>query len=158
MSSTGLDVAGRAVPHRARGYELEGGKLVPTDPVDVSYKYASGGMLSSAEDLVRLGVALNQGKLMGAAARAQMWSPQLPVVRRFRTDGPPVIERFQQGYLWRLVKRPYGGFVYMCGSFNGFNVCILDDTRRDLVAAIAYNKEEGGLRSLERLAGLVRKP
>jgi hypothetical protein len=46
----------------------------------------------------------------------------------------------------------------MCGSFNGFNVCILDDTRRDLVAAIAYNKEEGGLRSLERLAGLVRKP
>lgn len=158
MSSTGLDVVGRIVPHRARGYNLKDGKPIPTIPIDVSYKYASGGMLSTAEDLVRLGIALNHGRLMGAAACAQMWSPQVPVVRRFRTDGPPVTEKFQQGYLWRLVKRPFGNFVYHCGSFNGFNVCILDDPRRDLVAAMAYNSDEGGMRPLEKLAGLIREP
>ena len=111
MASTRLDVAGRVVPHRARGYELKGGTPAATGAVDVSYKYASGGMLSTAEDLVRLGIALNNGKLLGAAARAQMWGPQVLIVRRFRPEGPPVTEKFQQGYLWRLVKRPSGDFV-----------------------------------------------
>ena len=57
-----------------------------------------------------------------------------------------------------LVERPYGSFAYGCGTFNGFNVCILDDPARDLVAAMTCNKEEVGLRPLERLAGLIRKP
>jgi CubicO group peptidase (beta-lactamase class C family) len=157
-ASTRLDVAGRVVPHRARGYEMKGGAPAATGAVDVSYKYASGGMLSTAEDLVRLGIALNDGKLLGPAARAQMWGPQVAIVRRFRPDGPPATEKFQQGYLWRLVKRPSGDFVCHCGTFNGFNACLLDDPRRDLVVAMAYNSEEGGLRPLEQPAAMFRSP
>lgn len=155
MTSTALDVAGRQVAHRARGYRLKKGKLVPTSAVDVSYKYAGGGMLSTAEDLVRFGVAINQGKLLGPQARAQMFAPQLPVVHRFRADGPPATERFKQGLLWRLVHRPNGRtFVYECGTFNGFNTCLLDYTAEDMVVAMALNLEAGGLKPAEALADL----
>jgi serine beta-lactamase-like protein LACTB, mitochondrial len=159
MTRTGLDLAGRPVAHRAHGYKWKQGKLVPAPSVDVSYKYASGGMISTAEDLVRLGMALNQGKLLTPAARARMLSPQLPVVRRFREDGPPATERFQQGLEWRLVHRPHRrDFVYGCGTFNGFNACLLDYTGEDLVVAMALNREAGGFKPAEALADLFRAP
>lgn len=157
MTRTSLDVAGRAVAGRARGYETKDGERVPTGPVDVSYKYASGGMLSTAEDLVRLAVALNQGKLLGAAARARMWGPEVPVVRHFHEDGPPTVDKFQQGLEWRLVHRPGGrDFVYECGTFNGFNACLLDYVAEDLVVAMTYNAYAGGYRPAESLAALFR--
>ena len=160
MARSDLDVAGRRVANRARGYEMKDGRPAPTAAVDVSYKYASGGMLSTAEDLVRLGVALNQGKLLGAGAKAQLFAPQLPVVHRYREDSPPAIELFQQGLLWRLVHRPPGApevaFVYECGSFNGFNACLLDYTHEDLVVAMILNLDAGGYRPGEALAGLFR--
>jgi len=159
MAHTALDRTGREVPRRARGYELDAGKLAPTRWVDVSYKFASGGMLSTAEDLVRLGMALDAGKLMGAPARAQMWTPQLPVVRRFQEQGRVVTERYQQGLLWRLVHRDHGRwFAYHCGTFNGFNACLLDYPDEDLVVAMALNLEEGGFRPCEALGDLFRAP
>jgi len=150
---------GRPVPHRARGYEIRDERLVPTGAVDVSYKYASGGMNSTSEDLVRLGVAINHGTLLGERARRLMLSPQVPVVRRYRKGKSPAIERFHQGLLWRLVDRPGGrNFVYMCGTFNGFNGCVLDYTKEDLVAAMILNLEAGGYKPVEALAAIFRKP
>ena len=72
---------------------------------------------------------------------------------RCRTNTPGI-----SAALAVLVERPYGSFAYGCGTFNSFNACILDDPARDLVAAMTCNKEEVGLRPLERLAGLIRKP
>jgi CubicO group peptidase (beta-lactamase class C family) len=158
MTRSSLDVAGRVVADRARGYaKRKDGALVPTPDVDVSYKYASGGMLATAPDLVRLVVAIENGKLLGRDARARLFAPHVPAVRHFHEDGPPTTHRFQQALLWRIVHRPGGRtFVYECGTFNGFNACVLDEPAAHLAAAMALNAEEGGLKPLEELAGLFR--
>jgi CubicO group peptidase (beta-lactamase class C family) len=159
MTRSSLDVAGRAIDDRARGYEKKNGAWVATGPVDVSYKYAGGGMLSTAEDLARLGSALNHGNLLGPAGVEALFHAYLPVVRHFHEDGPPSTERFHQAMLWRLVDRPDGhDFAYECGTFNGFNVCVLDYRAEDLVVAMAFNSESGGYPPAENLAACFREP
>lgn len=157
MERTSLDVAGRAVSERARGYETKNGTLVPTGDVDVSYKYASGGMLSTAEDLARLGAALNHGRILGPKGLDVLFRVHLPVVKAFHTDRPPSIERFQMALLWRIVQRADGhDFVYECGTFNGFNACVLDYRAEDLVVAMVFNTFAGGFPPAEKLAAVFR--
>ncbi len=157
MTATSLDVAGRPVAGRARGYETRNGALVPTADVDVSYKYASGGMLSTAEDLARLGAALNYGKILGPAGTDALFRVHLPVVRTFHVDGPPTTEKFQMALLWRIVHRADGhDFVYECGTFNGFNACVLDYRAEDLVVSMIFNTFAGGYPPAEKLAALFR--
>jgi CubicO group peptidase (beta-lactamase class C family) len=61
MAATGPD-AGAGIADRAANYDTEtpfspDGRLVPSPPNDFSSKWASGGFLSTAEDLVRFGSA-----------------------------------------------------------------------------------------------------
>lgn len=60
-----LDTPGRAPADRVQGYELKGSTLSPVPEDNVSFKYAGGGMLASAEGLVRICLALGEGKLLG---------------------------------------------------------------------------------------------
>jgi serine beta-lactamase-like protein LACTB, mitochondrial len=68
MLATWLDLPSRVIPHRGKGYVRDrNGVIVNPEYEDVSYKFAGGGMLSSAEDMVRLGLALNAGALLKQA-------------------------------------------------------------------------------------------
>jgi CubicO group peptidase (beta-lactamase class C family) len=65
MLQSSFDVPERIVHKRGHGYvRNERGVLVHPRHIDVSYKYAGGGMLSTVEDLVRFGTALNDGTLL----------------------------------------------------------------------------------------------
>ena len=65
MLSTQFDVPERIVHNRGKGYiRNKQGILINTPYVDVSYKYAGGGIISTVEDLVHFGIALNHGKLL----------------------------------------------------------------------------------------------
>jgi CubicO group peptidase (beta-lactamase class C family) len=58
MTSTAPDRNDSLIPNRTRFYErTEAGQFVPSPRVDNSYKWAGGGFLSTAEDLVRFGSA-----------------------------------------------------------------------------------------------------
>jgi serine beta-lactamase-like protein LACTB, mitochondrial len=58
MTNTRPDLAGVADPQRTQFYEEDSsGKFVTAPQVDCSYKWPSGGFLSTAEDLVRFGSA-----------------------------------------------------------------------------------------------------
>jgi CubicO group peptidase (beta-lactamase class C family) len=74
MTHTLVDDVFEIVPHRARGYQKLAGQVKNATLMDSSYKIPGGGYVSTAEDLVRFGDALLDGKLLKASTLAQMWT------------------------------------------------------------------------------------
>jgi serine beta-lactamase-like protein LACTB, mitochondrial len=82
MTHTFVDDVFAIVPHRARGYDLEQGKVQNAGLMDSSYKIPGGGLVSTAGDLVRFDMALMDGKLLKPETLAAMWTPTgLPVYK-----------------------------------------------------------------------------
>lgn len=154
-----VDEPQRIVPHRARSYRIVDGKPLNYYYNDIRYKFASGGMMASPEDLVRVVSAMNEDRLMSPATRRAMLKPQIDGLRGFVAGGEPKTLNFQQAILWDVNKDDAGRtFVYHCGSVHAFNVCVVDYVDIDLVAATATNSDEccGWKRTLQ-LANLFRE-
>ncbi len=139
MYGSAFDVPARIVPRRARGYSVGNGQIRNYPYGDLTYKFASGGMLSSAEDLVRLGAALNRHVLLKAETVALMYKPMSPVLQ-YQEKGPPQAMESSQGLLWRIAKDDAGRtFVHHCGTVKGFNACLVNYPEQDVVVAILGN-------------------
>jgi serine beta-lactamase-like protein LACTB, mitochondrial len=140
MSSTQFDVPSRIVPHRARSYVTAKDSPVRNVPYgDLTYKFASGGMMSTAEDLVRFASALNAGKLLRPETRAAMWTPQTGLIE-FRDGKPTGVAVGTQALLWRVAHDDAGRrFVYHCGSVQQFQTCLVNYPDSDVVVAMLAN-------------------
>jgi len=145
MLSTQFDLPERIVPHRAKAYQIDSGRTVNSPYGDLSYKFAGGGMISSAEDLVRLGVALNHEKLLKPSTLALMYKPQLGSVLRYQEHGPGEKLTFQQGLIWRILKDSSGRrILYHDGDVKGFEACLVNYPDQDFVIADMANGESLG--------------
>jgi CubicO group peptidase (beta-lactamase class C family) len=77
MLHTQVDDVHRIIPHRAQGYQkMKSGETANSDLADTSYKVPGGGLISDAQDMARLEVALLNDKLLKSATRQQMWTKQ----------------------------------------------------------------------------------
>lgn len=77
MTHTCADEVTPIVPGRSGFYTRdEAGAVVNAGYVDNSYKWAGGGFLSTAEDLVAFGNALLEGRLLKQETRALLWTSQ----------------------------------------------------------------------------------
>lgn len=142
MLSTAFDRPERIVPHRAQSYRILDGHMVNYHYNDLTYKFASGGMISTAEDLCRFGAALNHGGLLKPESVTAMYGPHLDPVMRFEGAKPPQKMDFAQGLLWRVFKDTAGRtFVNHCGTVKGFNACLVNYPAEDLVVALLGNAE-----------------
>jgi len=146
MLSTQFDIPERVIPRRARSYVTREGPVRNVPYGDLTYKFASGGMMSTAEDLVRFGTALNAGRLLKAETLAAMYAPQTDDLREFREGKPSDRKAEGQGLLWRVGRDPAGRrFVYHCGSVQGFQACLVNYPEKDLVVAIlAHSSDSTG--------------
>jgi CubicO group peptidase (beta-lactamase class C family) len=144
LRATQFNLPERVVRNRAKSYEPGPDGVVRNVLYgDLSYKFASGGMMSTAEDLVLFGAALNQGRLLKKETLAQMWSPQIPGVLEWNRGEPKKAEG-EQGLIWRLAKDPAGRrYVSHCGAVQHFHSCLVDYPERDLVVALLENSFEG---------------
>lgn len=75
MTHTAVDSVYEIVPHRARGYQIEDGKVKNAGLMDSSYKIPGGGLDTTAEDLVRFGAALMDRQILKPTTLAAMWTP-----------------------------------------------------------------------------------
>jgi len=161
MDSTQFNLPERIVRNRARSYQPgpDGG----TQNVlygDLTYKFASGGMMSTAEDLVRFGAALNAGRLLKKETLAQMWSPQIEGVLEWRRDGAPGKPEGVQGLMWRIANDSAGRrYVSHCGAVQRFHSCLVNYPDRDLVVALLENSYEGvGIKENLAIADMFLEP
>jgi serine beta-lactamase-like protein LACTB, mitochondrial len=77
MNSTAPDKNDSLIPNRTRFYErTESGQFLLAPTVDNSYKWAGGGFLSTAEDLIRFGTAHLKPGYLKAATLELLFTPQ----------------------------------------------------------------------------------
>ncbi len=76
MRATVPDRLAELVPHRGRYYVRRDGHLYNEPEVDNSYKWASGGFLSTTDDLVRFGLAHMDPAVVSPAMTSLLWSEQ----------------------------------------------------------------------------------
>jgi serine beta-lactamase-like protein LACTB, mitochondrial len=86
MTHTFVDDVFAIVPHRARGYQVDQGKVQNAGLMDSSYKIPGGGLVTTAEDMVRFGSALMDAKILKRETLALMSTPSgIPQMQ----DGKP---------------------------------------------------------------------
>lgn len=141
MLSTSFDVPDRIVHKRGRGYVRDRqGHLVNSRYVDVSYKYASGGMLSTVNDLVKFGVALNDGRLLKKQTITVMYSIQVDPVMEFTAKGPSERQSFKQAIGWRIDTDAQGRqYINHTGTVRGTRSFVLNYPDHNLVVALQAN-------------------
>lgn len=130
MTRSDLEVKGDSYPHRATGHNRPGGTVRPVPFDDVSFKYAGGGMLSSAVDLVRFCSALFTGGLLTPEWVDASVTPQIPHVRD------------ESGYAWG-VRRDRAGrrIIWHPGRSYGFESQLLCYPEQRLAVAVLTNQD-----------------
>ncbi len=76
MHDTVADHPDSLITHRPRYYQLDDGHLINAPYVDLSYKWAGGGYLSTAPDLIRFGNGLLADRLLTGATREMLFTSQ----------------------------------------------------------------------------------
>jgi len=76
MTATVPDQLKELVPNRGRYYIRHEGKIYNEPEVDNSYKWASGGFLSTTDDLARFGLAHFNNQLVSPEMRNLLWTEQ----------------------------------------------------------------------------------
>jgi serine beta-lactamase-like protein LACTB len=130
MTNTKPDDATRVIPQLTRFYKsVSGGGFALEPEVDNSYKWASGGFLSTPEDLVRFGSAhLQPGFLTRASLDALFTSQET-------SDG----KKTGYGIGWDIRKDKHGRPVWMHtgGSVGGTSVLMIQPDSRTVLAMTA---------------------
>jgi CubicO group peptidase (beta-lactamase class C family) len=139
MASTAFDVPERVVPHRAKSYRHVEGRTINNPYGDVTYKFAGGGMISTVEDLVRLGIALNHGRLLKAETIATMYDARLEPVRAYSEGGPPHRMDPRRGLIWVVEAENGRTVVSHSGSVKAFYACLVNYPEQDVATAILHN-------------------
>jgi CubicO group peptidase (beta-lactamase class C family) len=131
MTNTMADDALRAIPQRTRFYKAkEGGGFALEQDVDNSYKWASGGFLSTPEDMVRFGSAhLHPGFLTRSSLDALFTSQKT-------SDG----KETHYGIGWEVKKDQEGHLLWYHtgGSVGGTSMLLIEPEFR-MVLAITAN-------------------
>lgn len=146
MVSTQLDFPATIVRHRGHGYVWNAavGRMENAANEDVSYKYAGGGVISSDEDLVRFGHALNNGVLLRPETVAEMYQLRLPLLLPRFGDKTSPPAGASQGLVF-FVGKDTGGHVHAghSGSVKGTTSEFINFYKDDVVIALHFNYGSG---------------
>lgn len=136
---TTVDDIHTVIPHRARGYGRDrSGNVINTDLVDTSNKVPGGGLVSTAEDLVRFAVAVHQGKLLGDDIRTSMWTSQkLP-------DGTTT----DYGLGWSITQEDPLVVGHGGGQAGATSMLLVGPRRGNVVAVLCNMEQARGLAPL----------
>ena len=143
MVHTSGDRADSLLPDRSQLYG-KGSRLAFAD--DVSFKYPSGGLLSTAEDLVKYGNALLGKSFLTRTQTRQLFTSQTT------RDGRPT----HYGMGWRLTTTRSGHRLYWHeGLVNGGSASLLLYPDDELVVAVLANSRQGATLDVKSLGDIL---
>ena len=94
MTRTGLEHTGRMDADSVRGFRLRAGKVVPADRIDISSRFSSGGMRSTASDLLLYARALMEATIVDEKIWLSMIEPVVTTDGRRADYGLSLIHIF----------------------------------------------------------------
>jgi serine beta-lactamase-like protein LACTB, mitochondrial len=147
MSHTVVEDPDSIIPHRARSYQWNDslGRVLNAPYVDNTYKWPSGGFLSSAEDLARFGDAMTRGRLIRRATVELLWISQRT------SDG----RETGNGIGWYVDRDPAGRRrVWHDGGGMGATSTLLIYPEQRLVVALLVNSDRTFIHSAPLIAEL----
>lgn len=131
MNNTRMDIADTIITNRARGYRRISGTVKNCEFVDISSRFAGGGMLSTAVDLVNLSRALDESKVLSKETQRMMYTRMLTKDDRVTGYGMGWSLDFIQGF-WNV---SHGG------GQQGTSTHLLRFPGEKFAVAVACNEE-----------------
>jgi len=130
MASTRPDVNGNTIAARARFYEISSARAArPAPSVDLSNRYPSGGLLSTAEDLARFGSGVTNPAFFSPRTQTLLFSSQQTAAG----------EATRYGFGFETAKSPVGPFAGHTGNVVGGTAFLLIHPRTRVVVALTTN-------------------
>ena len=131
MRNTAFDRVDKIIANRSRCYDYDRqAQVVNSAFVDPSYKWAGGGIVATAEDLVLFGTAFSKPGFLNAEVWQLMFTPQKT------SDGKETIV----GLGWRIAKDTQGRQLYHhAGNINGGRSVLMIYPESGLVIALLSN-------------------
>ena len=151
MTTADLEFLEETLTNRCRQYVRVAERFIPAPTVDLSCKWAGGGMAGTAEDLVRFCIALDRDELLRPETRSQMY------VSATLTDG----SRTGYGLGWRLVrdKQRRTWTTHSGGATGGTTYLMHSSSNQIAVALLANAQDVKGLDALAlRLGEMLLSP
>jgi len=144
LTHTSADDPAPIVPQRGRFYtRTDAGAIVNADFVDNSYKWAGGGFLSTAEDLVTYANVLLEGRLLRPETVRLLWTSQKT------KDGKDT----EYGMGWGVSRDAKGRLkISHSGGAQGGTAYIVIYPESRLAAAMIVNSDESFTRQTPRIA------
>ncbi len=109
------------------------GKTVIAPPVDVSYKWAGGGYLSTAEDLVRFGTAHLAPGFLKKETLQLLFTPQKT------SDGKPTT--YGIGWVVRTDAQGHPTMSHTGGAMGGTSILLIHPSSKTVVAMVCNHRE-----------------
>jgi len=140
MAATRLERAEEIVPHRSGQYVRAGSGVRHAGYADLSVKWAGGGVISTAGDLARFHIALDEGRLLKPETLREMYTPAR------LADGSATT----YGLGWQVTTDDKGRtWIAHSGGATGGTTYLLRNPAAKVAVAILCNIEgAGNLRTL----------
>ena len=130
LESTQVDDSRETILHRSKNYDFDGDRIVSSTRIDLSDRWASGGYLSTAEDLVRFGSAHLNETWLQPQTKSSLFTSQ-------RTNAG---EETGVGVAWRIDTDAWGRtFYHHSGSTAGGRAILAIFPESGVAVAIAGN-------------------
>lgn len=136
LSATAFDKSDRTLANETTPYLLVKDKLIRAPDVNLSYKYAAGGYLSTPSDVVAFGNALLKNTLLSKASKQALWRPAA------LDSGEINHENYALGF--RVGSDELGKHVYHGGKSIGGYAHFVIYTEHEIVVAFMTNATPSG--------------
>ncbi len=132
MNHTRMDIAEEIIPNRASVYRIRGGEIKNDEFVDISSRFAAGGVLTSVKDMLNFSRGLDKGCVLPLQAQEKMYDSMQTKDRRFTGYGMG----------WRTGYLSGSWIVYHRGRQAGSTAHLLRFPNKNFAAFVASNTRD----------------